>query len=202
MSDWSAEQTVKVAPARATATVRTTQAAATRPAEQSMVAASNVEDASAQRPVMPLPPERAISAETERLREDLLALAREAEREGEAKPALKPARSSHEARAATAKMPAKTISAYTAATNADASRAATDEVLTIADLPPETRTALLPLTVNAHAYAEDAAKRMIIINMRRYREGDRMREGATVEAITPRGAVLVYEQQRFQLPVR
>jgi hypothetical protein len=38
--------------------------------------------------------------------------------------------------------------------------------------------------------------------MKRYREGDRLAEGPTIQSITPTGVVLVHEKLRFHLPIR
>ena len=78
----------------------------------------------------------------------------------------------------------------------------TDEVAALRDLPPETRSAIPALEVNVHTYSQNRADRMVLINMKRYREGDRLAEGPVVHAITPTGVVLVHEKQRFHLPIR
>lgn len=78
----------------------------------------------------------------------------------------------------------------------------TDEVVALRDLPAETRSAIPALEVNVHTYSQNRADRMVLINMKRYREGDRLAEGPVVHAITPTGVVLVHEKQRFHLPIR
>ena len=72
----------------------------------------------------------------------------------------------------------------------------------IREMSRETRDSLPSMEINVHSYAESPEERMVIINMKRYREGDRMVEGPTVAAITRTGAVLVHEKQRFRLPLR
>ena len=69
-------------------------------------------------------------------------------------------------------------------------------------LPLETQATLPALQINVHAYAQTSEERMVIINMKSYREGDRLREGPLIEAITPTGVVLIFDNQRFQLPAR
>ncbi len=78
----------------------------------------------------------------------------------------------------------------------------TDEVTALRDLPPETRSAIPALEVNVHTYAQSREERMVLINMKRYREGDRLAEGPTIQSITPTGVVLVHEKLRFHLPIR
>jgi hypothetical protein len=78
----------------------------------------------------------------------------------------------------------------------------TDEVTALRDLPPETRSAMPALEVNVHTYTQSSEDRMVLINMKRYREGDRLAEGPTIQSITPTGVVLVHEKLRFHLPVR
>lgn len=55
------------------------------------------------------------------------------------------------------------------------------------------------LRVDMHVYAGDASKRFVFINMKKYREGDRLLEGPTVEEITPDGVILRHESRRFGL---
>ncbi|HEY9150389.1 MAG TPA: general secretion pathway protein GspB [Gammaproteobacteria bacterium] len=38
----------------------------------------------------------------------------------------------------------------------------------------------------------------MLINMNRYREGDRLKEGAMLERITPQGVVLSYQGEQFR----
>lgn len=73
---------------------------------------------------------------------------------------------------------------------------------TLGELPPETRAAISPLEVNVHAYAKDVAERMVIINMKTYGEGDRLKEGPLIDAITPTGVVLSFDNRRFRLAAR
>jgi hypothetical protein len=77
-----------------------------------------------------------------------------------------------------------------------------DQVPALDEMPRETRDSLPSMEINVHSYAETPEKRMVIINMKRYGEGDRMVEGPMIDAITQTGVVLVHETQRFRLPVR
>ena len=48
-------------------------------------------------------------------------------------------------------------------------------------------------------YSERAGEGMVFINGRKYTEGQTVEGGLTLEAITPDGAILSYEGQRFLL---
>ncbi len=68
--------------------------------------------------------------------------------------------------------------------------------------PPEApRNTLPPLNVDAHVYADDPSRRFVLINLRRYREGERLEEGPLLQAITQEGVVLRFKKQRIVLPV-
>ena len=53
--------------------------------------------------------------------------------------------------------------------------------------------------IDMHVYAGDAEKRFVFINMKKYREGDQLLEGPTIEEITPEGVVMVQQGNRFRL---
>lgn len=53
------------------------------------------------------------------------------------------------------------------------------------------------LSLELHVYSDDAARRFVIINGRRYREGATLNEGPVVESITSEGAVLDSQGTRF-----
>jgi general secretion pathway protein B len=53
------------------------------------------------------------------------------------------------------------------------------------------------LTLELHVYSDDPARRFVIINGRRYREGAALNEGPVVESITAEGAVLDSQGTRF-----
>ncbi len=55
------------------------------------------------------------------------------------------------------------------------------------------------LHIDMHVYSSDAAKRFVFINMNKYREGDRLAEGPTLEKITPQGTIMVQHGNRFRL---
>jgi general secretion pathway protein B len=55
------------------------------------------------------------------------------------------------------------------------------------------------LHVDLHVFSNNAHERFVLINMRRYTEGQRLPNGATVEQITPSGVVLYQNGSRYQL---
>lgn len=58
---------------------------------------------------------------------------------------------------------------------------------------------LSPLHIDIHVYAGQAEKRFIFVNMSKYREGDRLEEGPTVESITNTGVIFNHQGNRFTL---
>ncbi|MCK7580590.1 MAG: general secretion pathway protein GspB [Chromatiales bacterium] len=69
-------------------------------------------------------------------------------------------------------------------------------------LPAGARRGLPALSLDLHAYSPDADKRFIVVNGRRYREGEQLGEGPVLETVTATGAILRQGGQRFRLPVR
>jgi general secretion pathway protein B len=60
--------------------------------------------------------------------------------------------------------------------------------------------ALPALTLELHVFHRDRpSDRLVIVNGKRYREGETLREGPRLEAIDPAGAVLSYQGRRFML---
>jgi general secretion pathway protein B len=55
------------------------------------------------------------------------------------------------------------------------------------------------ISLELHVYSDDPARRFVIINGRRYREGATLAEGPVVESITTEGAVLDSQGTRFML---
>lgn len=69
----------------------------------------------------------------------------------------------------------------------------------LAELPYDLQRSLPALALNVHVYAQIPKERFVFLNMQKYKEGERTREGVLIEEITPEGAVLRYGQQRFRL---
>jgi general secretion pathway protein B len=67
------------------------------------------------------------------------------------------------------------------------------------DLPEAVQKLLPPLKLAGHVYAEEAAKRMIIINNRICREGDLVENHLVLEEILWEGVVLRYQDIRFRI---
>lgn len=67
------------------------------------------------------------------------------------------------------------------------------------DLPAEFRAVVPPLSLDVHVYAPTVSGRFVLINMKKYREGDLLAEGPTIEEITTDGVVLSYQGERFRI---
>jgi general secretion pathway protein B len=60
--------------------------------------------------------------------------------------------------------------------------------------------ALPDMHLDIHVYAPKPADRFVFVNMRKYTEGQALKEGPTLERITPDGAILNQHGLRFLLP--
>ena len=60
---------------------------------------------------------------------------------------------------------------------------------------------LPPLNIDIHSYDQRPAKRYVLINMEKYREGDYLAEGPQLIEILPDGAILEHLGERFILPI-
>jgi general secretion pathway protein B len=79
---------------------------------------------------------------------------------------------------------------------------APEPVRLLETLPAGARRGIPALSLDIHVYSRDSDKRFAVINGRRYREGEHLSEGPTLEAVTADGAILRQGGQRFRLPVR
>ena len=70
------------------------------------------------------------------------------------------------------------------------------------DLPPDQRQALPHPNLDVHVHAPDPARRFVMIEMKKYREGDTLTDGSVLERIDAEGIVLEYRGQRYALPRR
>lgn len=94
-------------------------------------------------------------------------------------------------------LPAVTGAPVMAATpDASAEELRAPPLAALADL----RRQLPPLHVDIHAWAADPAARFVLINLRRYGEGDRLQEGPVVRRILKNGVVLEFQGRLFSLP--
>ena len=53
------------------------------------------------------------------------------------------------------------------------------------------------LHLDVHVYSDTDDNRFVFVNMKKYREGERLREGPLLESITPQGISLRHNGQRF-----
>lgn len=67
------------------------------------------------------------------------------------------------------------------------------------DLPSEERNNLPAPRIDVHVFAREPARRFVLINLRKYQEGDTVDEGATIESILADGIVLSYQGQRYRV---
>lgn len=67
-------------------------------------------------------------------------------------------------------------------------------------LPSAIRQSLPNLNLDIHFYDDLPNKRFVVINSRRYVQGDWLSEGALVETIIETGVIMRYGEQRFSLP--
>lgn len=68
-------------------------------------------------------------------------------------------------------------------------------------LPPDLRGSLPALNLDIHVYSADPGKRFVVVNGRRYREGDSVEKSVVLESVTANGAILRQGGQRFRLSV-
>jgi general secretion pathway protein B len=114
-----------------------------------------------------------------------------------------PARSAPATKAASPKAPTSPAPSTTkpsARPYRPAARPAKQSLPGLERLPAAQRSVVESLRINIHAYATDPSRRFVLIDMRRYREGDRLEAGPTLRAITPDGVVLDYLGNRIHLP--
>ncbi|MCB1567258.1 MAG: general secretion pathway protein GspB [Xanthomonadales bacterium] len=101
---------------------------------------------------------------------------------------------------AAARMAAEPSAASTAVPVAPApTEPALEALPRLGHLLPSEREGLPPLRLSMHVYDPAPAARFVLIDGKRYREGDAIAKGLTVEAIRPDGAALSYHGRRFLL---
>lgn len=80
-------------------------------------------------------------------------------------------------------------------------RGNSSNVQNVRDLPESSRANLNQYEVNVHVFDDDPIRRFVLINMDKYKEGDRIvNNGPLVEEITPAGVVVDYGNGRALLP--
>jgi general secretion pathway protein B len=55
------------------------------------------------------------------------------------------------------------------------------------------------LRLDVHVFSDQPQKSFVLINMRKYREGEKLQEGPQLDEITPDGVILSFHGQRFRL---
>lgn len=71
---------------------------------------------------------------------------------------------------------------------------------TLSELQLDQRIALSPLHIDVHVFNENPQRRFVLINSRKYKEGERLSEGPLLEEIRRDGLVMYYRGQRFLVP--
>jgi general secretion pathway protein B len=82
----------------------------------------------------------------------------------------------------------------------EAQTAQDQEVLPTPSSLAASGTVLPDMHLDIHVYAAKPADRFVFVNMRKYTEGQALKEGPTLERITPDGAILNHQGLRFLLP--
>lgn len=67
------------------------------------------------------------------------------------------------------------------------------------DLPADQRNDLPVPRIDVHVFAREPARRFVLIELRKYHEGDRLDGGVTIESIRIDGIVLSYQGQRYRV---
>jgi len=85
----------------------------------------------------------------------------------------------------------------------DLNRKRIEAVPLIGELPYETKEKLGKLQINVHSYSEDPGERLVFINMKSYKVGDKIGEGGPLlKEITPDGVIIDYGGGEVRLQVR
>ena len=152
-----------------------------RPATDAPPAAAKPGERNALEAELPVPPERSLASVTQS-RDVALPP------EPAVRPATTPPRSRGKVVYETEPLTGPDPSPAAAATRALPSA---DDLIAQGGLPP--------LHLDLHVYAGNPAERFVFVNTRKYREGETLQEGPTIEEITRDGAVLSYRGNRFVL---
>lgn len=74
-----------------------------------------------------------------------------------------------------------------------------EEVPQLRDMPPEFRRSLPEMKVDAHFFTTVPGRSFVMINLSKYKAGERLAEGPMVDEIAQDGVVLSYQGRRFLL---
>lgn len=69
-------------------------------------------------------------------------------------------------------------------------------------MPSSFRSGLPSMNISVHVYSPEIPRRFVIIDRRKYWEGDELQDGVSLEAIVPDGVVMAYQGQQFRLTSR
>lgn len=72
----------------------------------------------------------------------------------------------------------------------------------LVEMSQQLQQSLPPFRVDVHVHASKMENRFVMINLRRYREGDEVAPGLTLERITKEGMVLKFRGERFRYLMR
>ena len=67
------------------------------------------------------------------------------------------------------------------------------------DLPAEQRAGLPVPRIDVHVFAQEPERRFVLINLRKYQQGDTLDDGAVIETILADGIVLSYQGQQYRV---
>lgn len=105
-----------------------------------------------------------------------------------------------------APVPARTLSAAPAEPEEEAyeepaieATPVTQEITHFRDMPPEFRRSLPEMKIDAHFYTDVPGRSFVMINLRKYKPGERLAEGPQVVEVASDGVILSYQGQQFLL---
>jgi len=97
-------------------------------------------------------------------------------------------------------LPAETVPPATpAVVPQPAARSRQQGVQLWSDLSLEFRSSFTLPHIDVHVYADQPARRFILVDLQKYREGDTLESGAVIEKILPHGLQLYYQGTRFEV---
>jgi general secretion pathway protein B len=82
-------------------------------------------------------------------------------------------------------------------TPAPATAAAPGKIPDWEDLPLDFRSSFTVPRMDVHVYDTDPQRRFVLVDLQKYREGDRLPNGALIEKILPDGIQLSYQGTSF-----
>ncbi len=101
---------------------------------------------------------------------------------------------------ATSPRPVEAVEAQDAFVNQPAIEDRQTVVTALRDMPPEFRRSLPEMKIDAHFYTEVSGRSFVMINLRKYKLGERLAEGPQVVDIVPDGVILSHQGKEFLLP--